>query len=48
MSDPVVKKEISPGSLARALDYRSGIGLSTFFVDSILKRQTPKRTRKAR
>ncbi len=35
--DPKVKSLVSTKDLAKALDYRSGIGLSTFFVDSVLK-----------
>ena len=40
-SDAKVKALVSSKELARALDYRSGIGLSTYFVDSILKQAPP-------
>jgi len=40
-SDAKVKAMVSPRALERALDYRSGIGLSTFFVDAILKQGPP-------
>jgi len=42
-SDPTIKKLVSSKDLAKALDYRSGIGLSTFFVDSVLKTAPRKR-----
>ena len=38
MIDPKVKKLVSAPDLKKALDYRSGIGLSTFFVDTVLGR----------
>jgi 3-carboxy-cis,cis-muconate cycloisomerase len=36
-SDEKVKALVTARALDRALDYRSGIGLSTFFVDAVLK-----------
>ena len=52
VSDPKVKALVSRRDLARALDYRSGIGLSTFFVDSVLQNAPPlrkaSRTRRGR
>lgn len=50
-SDPKVKELVSARNLARALDYRSGIGLSTLFVDTVLKQappraQAPRRTKR--
>ncbi|MBK5254874.1 MAG: adenylosuccinate lyase family protein [Vicinamibacteria bacterium] len=35
-SDPKVKTLVTRRALDRALDYRSGVGLSTYFVDSVL------------
>ena len=40
-SDAQVKALVSPRALDKALDYRSGIGLSTFFVDAVLKQAPP-------
>ena len=52
VSDPKVKALVSRRDLARALDYRNGIGLSTFFVDSVLQNAPPlrkaSRTRRGR
>jgi len=36
-ADETVRRLLPKRALDRALDYRSGIGLSTFFVDSVLK-----------
>jgi adenylosuccinate lyase len=47
-NDPEVKARVSKRDLARALDYRSGIGLSTFFVDTILKAPSAPRSGRAR
>lgn len=47
-NDPTVKKLLSARDLSRALDYRSCIGLSTFFVDSVLKSAAPKRPASAK
>ena len=48
--DARVKALLSSRDLARALDYRSGIGLSTYFVDTVLKQSPalPKSTSRAR
>jgi len=46
--DPKVKALISTRDLNKALDYRSGIGLSTFFVDAVLKQAPPGPKPKAR
>ena len=48
--DARVKALLSSRDLARALDYRSGIGLSTYFVDTVLKPSPalPKSTSRAR
>ena len=40
-SDGKVKELVSRRDLDRALDYRSGIGLSTYFVDTVLKQAPP-------
>ena len=45
MSDPTVAKLVPPKDLDEVLDYRSGIGLSTFFVDSVLKKKAPRKRR---
>jgi 3-carboxy-cis,cis-muconate cycloisomerase len=49
-SDAKVKEFVSRRALDKALDYRSCIGLSTFFVDTVLKQASPpaKRRRAAR
>lgn len=47
-NDPKVKTLVSSRDLAKALDYRSGIGLSTFFVDSVLRQAQPTQTLTAR
>lgn len=44
-ADLKVKALVSRRALDRALDYRSGIGLSTYFVDTVLK-QAPRSPRK--
>jgi 3-carboxy-cis,cis-muconate cycloisomerase len=45
LSDRRVKALVPARELARSLDYRSGIGLSTHFVDTILKQRVPGRDR---
>lgn len=40
-SDETVQRLVSKRDLAKALDYKSGIGLSTHFVDTILKGGSP-------
>lgn len=40
-SDAKVKQFVSRRDLDKALDYRSGIGLSTHFVDTVLKQAPP-------
>ena len=40
-SDAQVKRFVSRRDLEKALDYRSGIGLSTFFVDAVLRQAPP-------
>jgi len=40
-NDPKVKSLVPARDLARALDYRGGIGLSTYFVDSVLAQKPP-------
>jgi hypothetical protein len=40
-SDAKVKEFVSRRDLDKALDYRSGIGLSTYFVDAVLKQAPP-------
>jgi adenylosuccinate lyase len=48
-SDAKVKEFVSRRELDRALDYRSGIGLSTFFVDAVLAQAPPPvKSRRAR
>ena len=48
-SDAKVKAFVSPRALDQALDYRSGIGLSTYFVDTVLKQAPPSaKSRRAR
>lgn len=42
-ADPTIRKLVSAKDLAKALDYRSGIGLSTLFVDIILKTSPPRK-----
>ncbi|MEO8358631.1 MAG: adenylosuccinate lyase family protein [Vicinamibacteria bacterium] len=42
-ADPTIKNLVSAKDLAKALDYRSGVGLSTFFVDAILKTAAPRK-----
>jgi adenylosuccinate lyase len=39
--DAKVRSIVSPPALEKALDYRNGIGLSTYFVDAVL-RQRPR------
>jgi adenylosuccinate lyase len=46
-ADSKVKALVSRRDLDRALDYRSGIGLSTYFVDTVLK-QAPRQPAKGR
>ena len=51
--DETVKKLVSSRDLDQALDYRSGIGLSAYFVDTVLKanpkaRRTAESTRRTR
>ncbi len=54
--DETVKKLVSSRDLEQALDYRSGIGLSAYFVDTVLKAnhkarrtaESPRRTRSPR
>ena len=47
-SDSKVKEFVSRRDLDKALDYRSGIGLSTLFVDTVLKQAPPPaKTRRA-
>lgn len=54
--DETVKKLVSSRDLDQALDYRSGIGLSAYFVDTVLKTnhrarrtaESPRRTRSPR
>jgi adenylosuccinate lyase len=46
--DLKVKALLSTRDLDRALDYRSGIGLSTFFVDSVLKNARPPKRKPAK
>jgi len=40
-SDAKVKESVSRRDLDKALDYASGIGLSTYFVDTVLKQAPP-------
>jgi 3-carboxy-cis,cis-muconate cycloisomerase len=40
-SDAKVKESVSRRDLDKALDYGSGIGLSTYFVDTVLKQAPP-------
>jgi adenylosuccinate lyase len=47
-SDPEVRRRVKAPELAKALDYRSGVGLSTHFVDTILKGAAPKASRRTR
>jgi adenylosuccinate lyase len=47
-SDLKVKALLSARDLDRALDYRSGIGLCTFFVDSVLKNPAPPKRKPAK
>ena len=46
-ADAKVRSALSPRALERALDYRNGIGLSTHFVDTILKNGRPRSRRAA-
>ena len=39
--DAKIRSVVSPSALEKALDYRNGIGLSTYFVDAVL-RQRPR------
>lgn len=47
-SDAKVKQFVSARDLNKALDYRNGIGLSTFFVDAVLKQAPPPLTKPRR
>lgn len=40
-SDAKVKEWVSPRDLHKALDYRNGIGLSTYFVEAVLEQAPP-------
>jgi adenylosuccinate lyase len=46
--DATVRAMVSPRALDQALDYRSGIGLSTFFVDAVLKAGVPRDVKRRR
>lgn len=47
-ADARVKALVSKSDLSKALDYRSGIGLSTYFVDRVLEQEAPGSGRLAR